>query len=140
MPPSRTWSEKGRGAKVHGCKHSVQVTAVLSIRAKIIEPSIVGPSVLLMDNLDVHVAEESYDIVAGEFNTTIQALPANATSTCQPLDVGVMGPLKAMIRSARLWEHEARRHYQREVNSSAKTTCVEANRSCFVKALPCAEL
>ncbi|ETM54276.1 hypothetical protein L914_02371, partial [Phytophthora nicotianae] len=40
----------------------------------------------------------------GELVSVLQALPKNATSVCQPLDVGVMGPLKAKLRS--LWMEE----------------------------------
>ncbi|ETV65142.1 hypothetical protein H257_18068 [Aphanomyces astaci] len=35
-------------------------------------------------------------------------LPPNSTSRCQPLDVGVMGPLKAMLKTAWLLEEDSR--------------------------------
>lgn len=57
------------------------------------------PSVVLVDNLDCHVSTESKEIVALELNSILQPLPKNATSVCQPLDVGVMGPLKAKLRA-----------------------------------------
>ncbi|KAG3194980.1 hypothetical protein PC128_g8849 [Phytophthora cactorum] len=48
---------------------------------------------LLVDNLDCHVSPESEAIVSDELGSTLQSLPNNATSVCQPLDVGIMGPL-----------------------------------------------
>lgn len=62
------------------------------------------PSVLLVDNLDCHVSQKSEDIVAGELACELKPLPANSTSVCQPLDVGVMGPIKSMLRTAWLAE------------------------------------
>lgn len=63
-----------------------------------------GPSVLLLDNLDCHVATESYDAVAEELNSTIRPLPPNSTSVCQPLNVGVMRPLKKPLEVERMEE------------------------------------
>jgi hypothetical protein len=57
-----------------------------------------GPAVLLADNFDCHVSEEGQRVVAEEVFSVVYPLPANSTSTCQPLDVGVMGPLKSKIR------------------------------------------
>lgn len=37
-------------------------------------------------------------VVAEQACATVVPLPAKATSVCQPLDVGVMGPLKSRIR------------------------------------------
>ncbi|KAK1940760.1 hypothetical protein P3T76_007466 [Phytophthora citrophthora] len=58
------------------------------------------PSVLLLDNFECHVSEEEQRVVAEEANATVVPLPPNSTAVCQPLDVGVMGPLKAKIRSS----------------------------------------
>ncbi|KAK1944522.1 hypothetical protein P3T76_004434 [Phytophthora citrophthora] len=58
------------------------------------------PSVLLHDNFECHVSEEGQRVVAEESNATVVPLPPNSTAVCQPLDVGVMGPLKAKIRSS----------------------------------------
>jgi hypothetical protein len=44
------------------------------------------------------------DIIAGELFSTLAALPPNTTSVAQPLDVGVMDPLKAKLRAAWLEE------------------------------------
>ncbi|KAG3073282.1 hypothetical protein PI124_g20853 [Phytophthora idaei] len=58
-------------------------------------------SVLLVDTLDCHVSDESETIVKKELHSIQQALPKNSTSVCQPLDVGIMGPLKAKLKE--LW-------------------------------------
>ena len=53
--------------------------------------------VAVLDNLSCHVSDESEDFlkkIGGEICT----LPKNATSVCQPLDVGVFDPLKQSIR------------------------------------------
>eukprot|EP00644_Phytophthora_capsici_P006699 jgi/Phyca11/103829/e_gw1.8.886.1 len=57
------------------------------------------PSVLLLDNFECHVSEAGQRAVAEIANATVVPLPANCTAVCQPLDVGVMGPLKAKMRS-----------------------------------------
>ncbi|KAG2802718.1 hypothetical protein JG687_00013831 [Phytophthora cactorum] len=58
-------------------------------------------SVLLVDNLDCHVSDESETIVKQELHSTLQAVPKNSTSVRQPLDVGIMGPLKVKLKE--LW-------------------------------------
>jgi DDE superfamily endonuclease len=63
-----------------------------------------GPSVLLLDNFDAHVSEAGVGFVAEEANSIVCPLPPNATSMCQPLDVGVMGPFKSRLRSRWLRE------------------------------------
>lgn len=57
-----------------------------------------GPALLLADNFDCHVSQEGKDVLAAHANAQLYPLPPNSTSTCQPLDVGVMGPLKSKIR------------------------------------------
>ncbi|KAG4233215.1 hypothetical protein PC116_g18571 [Phytophthora cactorum] len=59
------------------------------------------PSILLVDNLECHVSDEAEAIVAGELVSVLQPLSKNSTSVCQPLDVGVMAPLKAKLKA--LW-------------------------------------
>ncbi|EGZ09992.1 hypothetical protein PHYSODRAFT_523974, partial [Phytophthora sojae] len=63
-----------------------------------------APSVLLLDNFDCHVSEEGQRMVADETGATVVSLPVNSTAVCQPLDVGVMGPLKKSLRA--LWPKE----------------------------------
>ncbi|KAF0716402.1 Aste57867_2874 [Aphanomyces stellatus] len=63
-----------------------------------------GPSVILADNLDCHVSQESHDMISSDLFSVLEPLPKNSTSVCQPLDVGVMGPLKSKLRS--LWLRE----------------------------------
>ncbi|RHY14123.1 hypothetical protein DYB32_010874 [Aphanomyces invadans] len=64
-----------------------------------------GPSVIVADNLDCHVSKASYDNVSSQLFSVLEPLPKNSTSVCQPLDVGVMGPLKSKLRSK--WLREA---------------------------------
>ena len=66
---------------------------------KLLKYEIDGPTVLLLDNFECHVSEEGQRLVAEVANTTVVPLPPNSTSVCQPLDVGVMGPLKAKMRN-----------------------------------------
>lgn len=56
-------------------------------------------SLLLVDNFDSHVSDEGKRVIAEEAGAAVVPLPPNSTSACQPLDVGVMGPLKAKIRA-----------------------------------------
>ncbi|RLN70846.1 hypothetical protein BBJ28_00017005 [Nothophytophthora sp. Chile5] len=67
-----------------------------------------GPSLLLLDNFDSHVSEEGQKAVAEEAGAIVVPLPPNCTSVCQPLDVGVMGPLKQKIRALWLLEESDR--------------------------------
>ncbi|KAJ0407212.1 hypothetical protein ATCC90586_004524 [Pythium insidiosum] len=63
-----------------------------------------GPTVVLLDNFESHVSDEALALVAEEACAAVCSLPPNATAACQPLDVGVMGPLKANLRA--LWLKE----------------------------------
>ncbi|RHY82174.1 hypothetical protein DYB31_016298 [Aphanomyces astaci] len=63
-------------------------------------------SVLLVDNLECHVSEKAHDKIAEASFSVIEPLPPNSTSKCQPLDVGIMGPLKAMLKTAWLLEDD----------------------------------
>uniref|UniRef100_H3H5J6 DDE-1 domain-containing protein n=1 Tax=Phytophthora ramorum TaxID=164328 RepID=H3H5J6_PHYRM len=56
-----------------------------------------APSVLMLDNFDSHVSEAGQNIVAEETSAIVCPVPANSTSVSQPLDVGVMGPLKKKL-------------------------------------------
>ncbi|RHZ42717.1 hypothetical protein DYB26_011663, partial [Aphanomyces astaci] len=47
-----------------------------------------------VDNFEAHVSEVSTKIVQEELGSHLCAMPPNATSVCQPLDVGVMAPFK----------------------------------------------
>ena len=58
-------------------------------------------TILILDHSDSHVSAESFSYVEEELSSEISALPPNSTSTCQSLDVGVMGPFKQIIR--RMW-------------------------------------
>ena len=61
--------------------------------------SVAGPSKLFVDNLKVHVNDKSVDLVGYHCGSEVCPLPKNTTSVFQPLDVGVMGPLKSIIKS-----------------------------------------
>ncbi|RHY05816.1 hypothetical protein DYB36_006294, partial [Aphanomyces astaci] len=74
----------------------------------VLAPCVEDASVLLVDNLKCHVSEESHDKVAEAMFSVVEPLPANSTSRCQPLDVGVMGPLKAMLKTEWLLEEDNR--------------------------------
>ncbi|GMF26149.1 unnamed protein product [Phytophthora fragariaefolia] len=65
---------------------------------KLLKYEVDGPAVLLLDNLECHVSQEGQRVVAEVANATVVPLHTNRTTACQPLDVGVMGPLKAMLR------------------------------------------
>ncbi|RHY39337.1 hypothetical protein DYB30_010406 [Aphanomyces astaci] len=67
----------------------------------VLAPIIENPSVLLVDNFDSHITDESERIVGDELGSEICALPPNSTSHCQPLDVSLMGPFKQHLRD--LW-------------------------------------
>jgi len=56
------------------------------------------------DGTKCHVSDESFKIMDEEVECDLMPLPPNSTSVTQPLDVGVMGPLKAKLRS--LWLKE----------------------------------
>ncbi|KAF0684014.1 Aste57867_23935 [Aphanomyces stellatus] len=51
------------------------------------------PSLLVLDNFDSHASETSL-ATAELLGYTVCALPPNATSHCQPLDVSIMAPFK----------------------------------------------
>ncbi|RHZ26065.1 hypothetical protein DYB37_011187 [Aphanomyces astaci] len=63
-----------------------------------------GPTVILVDNFDAHVTQESSESIARDLFSVLEPLPPNCTSVCQPLDVGVMGPFKKLLRT--LWLEE----------------------------------
>jgi hypothetical protein len=46
------------------------------------------PTLLVLDNFDAHVSAASEELVGREAGCILVPLPPNATSVCQPLDVG----------------------------------------------------
>ncbi|POM64860.1 Hypothetical protein PHPALM_19561 [Phytophthora palmivora] len=95
------------------CRHfyTVQTKAWMDSRVwkfylrTLLKQHITRSSLLLVDNLECHVSGESEAIMSEELKAVLQPLPKNATSVCQPLDVGVMGPLKAKLKSLWLFEN-----------------------------------
>ncbi|KAH9147364.1 hypothetical protein AeRB84_008999, partial [Aphanomyces euteiches] len=72
---------------------------------EVLKGEITGPSIILVDNFEAHVNEASYKIVNEELGSHLVAIPPNATSRCQPLDVGIMAPFKRHLRDLWLLEH-----------------------------------
>ncbi|RHY03086.1 hypothetical protein DYB25_005987 [Aphanomyces astaci] len=156
MPPKYIWSARGGDAKIStGEKHSLRMTAVLTVRANgdklpilfvirgapggrietselpqfprghvyavqqkawmdntvwnyylrtLLANNLLDHSVVLLDNFASHVNDDSYRIVHEELGSLLCPIPPNATSICQPLDVGVMAPFKRYLRDAWLTE------------------------------------
>eukprot|EP00644_Phytophthora_capsici_P004067 jgi/Phyca11/108412/e_gw1.15.537.1 len=92
--PSKTL--KGQGRKGNAWMDAVSWQFYVD---KLLKYEINEPSVLLLDNFECHVSEAGQRAMAEIANATVVPLPANSTAVCQPLDVGVMGPLKAKMRS-----------------------------------------
>ncbi|RHY85764.1 hypothetical protein DYB35_011313 [Aphanomyces astaci] len=61
---------------------------------------VTGKSVLVLDNFESHVSAEGKE-TASLLGYDVWALPPNATSHCQPLDVSIMAPFKSHMRD--LW-------------------------------------
>ncbi|RHY52047.1 hypothetical protein DYB34_010474 [Aphanomyces astaci] len=71
---------------------------------QLLKPQVREPSVLLLDNFDPHVSKEGLKIASEECGCVVAAIPPNATSVVQPLDVGIMAPFKRHLRN--LWLEE----------------------------------
>ncbi|OWY94004.1 hypothetical protein PHMEG_00036397 [Phytophthora megakarya] len=107
-----------------------------------------APQFSWVDNLDGHVSETSEAIMAGELSCYLEPIPPNFTSVCQPLDIGVMRPVKAMLRNEWLTENppkKATAEYKRRAMIERmirvwKGFDKENVRRCFYKALPYAEI
>ncbi|KAH9113529.1 hypothetical protein AeMF1_012288 [Aphanomyces euteiches] len=110
---------------------------------ELMRPELRGPTLFVVDNFAAHVSEESVSIVEEELSSYLCPLPKNCTSVLQPLDVGVMGPFKSILR--RMWLAETTT--QRTAKEKRKATIEraiaawnaissETIRSSFKKALP----
>ncbi|RHZ02821.1 hypothetical protein DYB35_013309 [Aphanomyces astaci] len=71
---------------------------------EVLAPCLDDASVLVVDNLECHVSDCTHEKLAETLFSAVEPLPPNSTSRCQPLDVGVMGRLKAMLKTAWLLE------------------------------------
>jgi hypothetical protein len=74
------------------------------VREDLPGPRYDGPSALLLDNFESHVSDVGEKVVVEEACCAVAPVPANATAVCQPLDVGLMGPLKVGLRTNWLME------------------------------------
>ncbi|KAJ0390660.1 hypothetical protein P43SY_011835 [Pythium insidiosum] len=102
-----------------------------------------GPTVVLLDNFESHVSDEGKRLVAEEACAAVCSLPPNATAACQPLDVGVMGPLKANLRALWLKElspartaAEKRLAMIKRTIAAFETITSETIKGSFAKAIP----
>ncbi|KAH9102703.1 hypothetical protein LEN26_015480 [Aphanomyces euteiches] len=102
-----------------------------------------NPSVLIVDNFESHVSEESERIINDELGCQLYLLPPNSTSYCQPLDVSIMGPFKQHFRdlwvlatdSAKTAKEKRISMIKRAIEAWDKISPEEVRNS-FVKALP----
>ena len=90
----------------------------------VLKPHLVDESLIVVDNLDCHVSDESVHTIQNHLASRLYPLPENCTSICQPLDVGVMGPLKKKIQtrwlqSPRVTTAKAKRKLAIELTISA---------------------
>ncbi|RQM29006.1 hypothetical protein B5M09_008574 [Aphanomyces astaci] len=60
---------------------------------------------------ECHISDESYKIMHEELGSHLCALPPNATSVYQPLDVRVMAPFKCNLRNLWLYEEQLEGDY-----------------------------
>ncbi|KAF0683728.1 Aste57867_24238 [Aphanomyces stellatus] len=93
-----------------GAVYAVQENAWMDERVwdiylrELLTYEIEAPTIVVVDNLSAHVTLAACKFVQKDLFSQVEELPANATSMCQPLDVGVMGPFKAKCRTE--WLHE----------------------------------
>ncbi|RHZ24224.1 hypothetical protein DYB28_000087 [Aphanomyces astaci] len=108
LPPSYIWSVRGGSSKTSaGEQHSMRMTAVLRVRADGTKlPLMFVMRVVLLDNLECHVSDESYKIMYEELRAHLCPMTPISTSVYQPLDVGVMAPFKRNLRNLWLLEEQ----------------------------------
>ncbi|GMF09904.1 unnamed protein product [Phytophthora lilii] len=63
-----------------------------------------GPISAAVEQFNAHVSEAGVDVVSETTSALVCPLPANSTAVCQPLDVGVMGPLTKKITACCNWK------------------------------------
>ncbi|KAF0691688.1 Aste57867_17136 [Aphanomyces stellatus] len=101
-----------------------------------------GPTALLVDNLAAHASLKSRRTVDEDLYSFLAPLPPNTTSVCQPLDVGVMGPLKAKLCAKWLLETPVVTPAEKRLKMIERTISAwdeiseSAVMKSFVKALP----
>ncbi|RQM24161.1 hypothetical protein B5M09_004156, partial [Aphanomyces astaci] len=114
MPPGMTLAEIGKSSKCKkATKHSERLTAVMMIRADGVKLPILfivkgkPGGTIDTSELPTYPPGHVYAVAETMFSV-LEPLQPNSTSRCQPLDVGVMGPLKAMLKTAWLLEDDER--------------------------------
>lgn len=85
-----------------------------------------APSILLLDNFDSHISEAGQSVVAEKTSAIVVPVPANSTSVSQPLDVGVMGPLKKKLTAEWLREKVTATRTAKEKRLAAVTRTIRA--------------
>ncbi|RLO07091.1 hypothetical protein DYB28_003077 [Aphanomyces astaci] len=85
-------------------RKSVDGRPCVEVLPAVLHDHVEEASVILVDNFDSHVSEASYKIINEELGSHLCPLPPNSTSMYQPLDVGVMAPLKRYLRELWLFE------------------------------------
>ncbi|KAF0739538.1 hypothetical protein Ae201684_004720 [Aphanomyces euteiches] len=109
---------------------------------ELLKYEIVGPTAVVVDNLAAHVSDRARHFVDGELFSFLEELPPNTTSVCQPLDVGVMGPLKSKMQALWLREEPVTTAAEKRMNMIKRTIkaweslSAETVRKSFTKALP----
>ena len=99
-------------------------------------------SVVMADNLKCHVSDEAMATLCTDLCCDFAPIPENSTGTWQPLDAGVMGPLKAMLRTAWLKERPVYTAAARRLAMIKRVIKVwdvfssETVQKSFVKAIP----
>ncbi|KAH9143039.1 hypothetical protein AeRB84_012929 [Aphanomyces euteiches] len=110
---------------------------------ELMRSEVCGPTLFVVDNFAAHVSDDSVSIVEEELSSYLCPLPKNCTSVLQPLDGGVMGPFKSILRKIWLAETSTQRTAKEKRMATIKRAIAawnaispEAIRSSFRKALP----
>ncbi len=98
-----TWIENGPpGARYNATSHGWFESATFQDWFRTIyiphARTLIGPKVIIGDNLSSHISEEVINLAQKE-NVLFICLPANCTHIAQPLDVTFFGPLKRVWRN-----------------------------------------
>ncbi|RLO11924.1 hypothetical protein DYB28_010047, partial [Aphanomyces astaci] len=98
----------------------------------LLKPQVRAPSVLLLNIFDSHVSKRGLNIASEEAGCLVAAIPPNATSAVQPLDVGIMVPFKRHLRNIWLQEELAEGDHDDE-NIDLMTVTAQQKRLAMVQ-------